>query len=582
MVRDGRHPFVHRAKHNINNRNSRSKALMKRTKRSSTSTSVVTRPGIAFQPEAGNQFYAGIVALADMLASSLGPSGGPVLSYDGTRRKVEVIGDAATTLRRIISLGKPDLDVGAMLARGVIWRLEQQVGDGGTTAIILMRALVEDGMRQITAGANAMRLIEGMRRGAAVAVDALRAQSMSVNGERSLAAVARTVMQDDDLAAVLGEMSYLLGADGHVQIESYVAPYLERQYLGGAHYGAEIASMYFYSEMERKRTVLATPAVALLDKPLTEAEQALALLEATVKAGHKALLIVAPDTSGAALNLLVANQMQPADKRKVAILAVKPKAVGDERRFALQDLAAMTGAAILGEIGERTARAAQSEDLGRAQRVEFGEKNLVLTMEGSRRAVIQEQIADLSRRLAGLAYDDEERPILTRRLAALTGGIGVLKIGAYHQPARDLRRAQAERTWKVLSAVQRGGVVAGGGAALLHCQRAVLDAAAQESETDCALGMRVLAHALTAPQRQMLVNAGVGAPAVVLDQLIDRGAPAAYDVLAGKLVDAQQSGLLDAADVTAAVLQSAVSGATMALSTDTIIYHRKPQQSFNP
>ena len=179
-----------------------------------------------------------------------------MLSYDGTRRKVEVIGDAATTLRRIISLGKPDLDVGAMLARGVIWRLEQQVGDGGTTAIVLMRALVEEGMRQITAGANAMRLIEGMRRGAVVATDALRTQSIHVAGERSLAAVARTVMQDDDLAAVLGEMSYLLGADGHVQIESYVAPYLERHYLGGAHYGAEIASMYFFSEMTRKRLSL--------------------------------------------------------------------------------------------------------------------------------------------------------------------------------------------------------------------------------------------------------------------------------------------------------------------------------------
>lgn len=555
---------------------------MNRTKRFSTSNSPATRPGIAFQPDAGNQFFAGIVALADMLASSLGPSGGPVLSYDSTRRKVEAIGDAATTLRRIISLGKPDLDVGAMLARGMIWRLEQQVGDGGTTAILLMRALVEEGMRQIAAGVNAMRLIEGIRSGAAVASDALRAQSMSVTGERSLAAVARTVMQDDDLAAVLGEMSYLLGADGHVQIESYVAPYLERQYLGGAHYGAEIASMYFYSEMERKRTVLVAPAVALLDKPLTEAEQALALLEATVKAGRKALLIVAPDTSGAALNLLVANQMQPADKRKVAILAVKPKAVGDERRFAFQDLAAMTGAAILGEIGERTARAAQPEDLGRAQRVEYGEKNLVLTMEGSRRAIIQEQIADLSRRLSTLAYDDEERPILTRRLAALTGGIGVLKIGAHHQPERDLRRAQAERAWKVLSAVQRSGVVAGGGAALLHCQRSVLDAAAQEAEADRALGIRVLAHALVAPQRQMLVNAGISAPAVVLDQLAKRGAPAAYDVLAGAIVDAQQSGLLDAASVVVATLQSAVSAATMTLSTDTIIYHRKPQQSFNP
>lgn len=251
-------------------------------------------------------------------------------------------------------------------------------------------------------------------------------------------------------------MSYLLGADGHIQIESYVAPYLERQYLGGAHYGAEIVSMYFYTEMERRRSVLVAPAVALLDKPLNEAAQAVALLEATIRAGRKALLIVAPDVSGPALNVLVANQMQPAEKRKAMILAVKLRAVGDERRFALQDLAAMTGAAILGELGERTARDARPEDLGRVQRVEFSDKNLVVTMEGARRTFIQEQIAELSRRLALLPYDEEERPVLVRRLAALSGGVGVLKIGAYHQPEREMRRAKAERAWKVLSAVQRG------------------------------------------------------------------------------------------------------------------------------
>lgn len=517
-----------------------------------------------------------------MLAATLGPFGGPVMSFDDTRRKVEALDDAATVLRRILGLGSPDLDVGAMLLRGVIWRLEQQVGDGGATAVVLLRDLVAEGMRQITAGANAMRLIDGLRRGADIAAVALRTQSHRVTGERGLASVARTVMQDDDLAAMLGEMSYLLGADGHLQIESYVAPYLERQYLGGAHYGAELASMYFYSEPERKRTVLTAPAVALLDKPLTEAAQAVALLEAAVSAGRTALLIVAPDTTGAALNVLVANHMQPADKRKLALLAVKPRAVGDERRFALQDLAAMTGAAVLGELGERTARHARAEDLGVAQRVEFSERNLVVTMEGARREVIQEQITDLSNRLARMPYDDEERPVLTRRLAALTGGIGILKIGAYHQPARDLRRAQAERAWKVLSAVQRGGVVAGGGAALLHCASAVEAAAAAEPEHDRALGLRVLAQALAAPQRQILTNAGVDAPARYVQQIADLGAPAAYDVELGQIVDARQRGLLDAVDVVIAVLHAAVSGATMALSTDTIVYHRKPPQSLTP
>jgi len=542
----------------------------------------VTRPSVAFQPETRNQFYAGIVAVADMLATTLGPTGGPVLSYDTTRKKVEAIDDAATVLRRMISLGRPDLDIGAMLVRGMVWQLEQRIGDGGTAAVLLMRALVEEGMRQITAGTNAMRLVEGVRQGAEIAHVTLREQARKVTGERGLATVARTVMQDDDLAAVLGELSYLLGADGHLQVESYVAPYLERQYIGGAHYGAKIASMYFYSEPERQRAVLSSPAVAVLDKGVTEAEQAVALLEATVKAGRKTLLVIAPDFSGPGLNLLVANHAQPEEKRKVAVLAVTLSAVGDERRLALQDLALMTGGVILGEIGQHQARSAEAEDLGRATRAEFADKGLVLTMDSSRRAQVQEQIAELSNRLAGMAHDDEDRPVVTRRLAALSGGIGVLKIGAHHPPARELRRAQAERAWKVLSAVQRGGVVAGGGAALLHCQPAVLDAAGRTADLDIALGMRVLAAALAAPQRQILENATVSAPAVYIQHLLDAGAGAAYDVFAGRVVDAYDHGLLDAADVVAAILRSAVSGATMTLSTDAIVYHRKPQQSLTP
>ena len=542
----------------------------------------VTRPSVAFQPDTRNQFYAGIVAVADMLATTLGPTGGPVLSYDSTRKKVEAIDDAATTLRRMISLGRPDLDIGAMLVRGMVWQLEQRIGDGGTAAVLLMRALVEEGMRQVTAGANAMRLNEGIRRGADIAHESLRRQARQVTGERGLATVARTVIQDDDLAAVLGEMSYLLGADGHLQIESYVAPYLERQYIGGAHYGAKIGSMYFYTEPERQRSVLSSPAVAVLDKGVTEAAQAVALLEATVRAERKTLLVIAPDFSGPGLNLLVANHMQPEEKRKVAVLAVTLAAVGDERRLALQDLALMTGAAVLGEIGARQAASAGPDDLGRATRAEFADKGLILTMDSSRRGLVQEQIAELSNRLAGIAHDDEERPLLTKRLGALSGGIGVLKIGAHHPPARELRRAQAERAWKVLSAVQRGGVVAGGGAALLHCRATVLAAAQEAADPDIALGMRVLAAALAAPQRQILQNATVSAPAVYLERLAEAGPGAAYDVFTAKIVEAHAFGLLDAADVVTAVLRAAVSGATMTLSTDAIVYHRKPQQSLTP
>jgi len=193
----------------------------------------ITRPAISHQPETRNQFYRGIAAVADMLAAGLGPLNGHVLVDDTTRKRVETMDDAATTLRRIISLGHADLDVGAMLVRGVLWQLEQRLGDGGKSTAILLHELVKSGMRQVTAGANAMRLVEGMRRGAAAAAIVLRAQAWSVAGERTLAAVARTLTHDDDLAAVLGEMSYLLGADGYLHLEMHVAPYLELRTSAG-------------------------------------------------------------------------------------------------------------------------------------------------------------------------------------------------------------------------------------------------------------------------------------------------------------------------------------------------------------
>ena len=542
----------------------------------------ITRPAISFQPEARNQFYSGIAAVADMLAVGLGPLSGHVLVDDTTRKRVETLDDAATTLRRIISLGQADLDVGAMLVRGVIWQLEQRVGDGGKSAAILLHELVSEGMRQVTAGASAMRLIAGLRRGADVAAAAVRTQARPVLGERNLAAVARTLTHDDALAAILGEMSYLLGADGYLHMEMHVAPYLERVYIGGARYAATCVSAYFYSEPERKRAVAAAPAMVLLDKPLAEAEQALTLLNILVAADHKHVVVVAPEISGAALNLLVANHMQPVDKRKIAIMGVKLSAVGDELRTALQDLALMTGATVLGDANVRPIRAARAADIGTANRVEFADASLIVTATGERRNMVQHEIAAARRRLAALAYDDSERPALIRRLAALSGGLGVLKIGDYYSTGRDLRRAQAERAWKVLSAVQRGGVVPGGGATLLHCQTAVLAAADHEADADVALGMRVLAHALPAPQRQILLNASVAAPAVYLHRLQTAGAPAAFDVLSSTVVDAHAQGLLDATDVVLGILDSAVSGATMALSTDTIVYHRKPKQSTTP
>lgn len=540
-------------------------------------------PQVAGQAAARQQLQMGIARMADVLAPTLGPAGTPVFVAGNSRNQIDLLDDAATVARRIISLGDPRLDVGAMLVRNVVWRVAQRAGDGGATAAVLMRALLDGGLRQVTAGANAMQLIRGMRLGMEAAAAALLAQAEPCGDETQLAAAARTVTRDDELAAILGEMSYLLGPDAPVQIETYVAPYLQREYIAGAVCKAKIASAHFYSESERKRAALAAPAVALLDHNLTSAEQAVALLRAAIQAGSAALLIVAPDVSGAALQLLVANHAQAADKRKVAILATSLTAVGEERATALLDLALLTGATTLGAHAGRDAAKATAADLGTALRAEFHAQKLALVAEPARRAAVQDEIAIVRRRLDQMALDDEGRGALARRLAMLSGGMGVLKVGAVSKLTTELRKTQAERTLQVLSAVQRSGLVAGAGAAFVHCIPAVQAAAASgDLQDDVRLGMRVLADALSAPMRRLLQNAGVEPPAVIIDRVATAGVRATYGWEQQMVVDAHAAGVVDAAGVLLTVLQTAVSGAMMALSTDTIVYHKKPAQSMEP
>ena len=288
---------------------------------------------------------------------------------------------------------------------------------------------------------------------------------------------------------------------------------------------------------------------------------------------------------GDALGLLVHNHQQPEDKRKLQVLAAKLTSVGDELRQARQDIALMVGANMLGRDEVHSAAQARAGDLGEAQRVEFGDKALVIVAHRGERETIQQEVTNLRNQLARLPLDDDERPKVVRRLSTLTGGVGELKVGAHTKSQRALLENTAERALKVLSAAQKGGVIPGAGAALHHCVpqlRAAADAAAAASNPDLALGMRVLANALSAPLAQIVTNTGIDSPAVIGHRLDEAGSPATYDALEGKVVDAFAAGILDATDVAVMVVQSAVSGAMMALSTDTIVYHRKPQQALSP
>jgi len=518
----------------------------------------------------------GVNLIANLVAPTLGPIAGHIANQRDTRGP-ELLDDSATAVRRILSLGDPRIDVGAMLMRSLIWHTAQRVGDGGATCAILARAIYMNTLRMIAGGVNFRDLEQGIHAGTEAVSADLLAGAKPVASEDELSAVAYTVVRDRPLAGILGEMSHLLGPDAKVNIQKYVAPYLEREYHAGANFGAEIASYLLYTDATRKQAVQTDCAVALVAANLTTAEDVIPLMEAALANGHSSLVILGNAFKDAALHVIVTNQR--AKKKKLNVLATKIKPVGEERRYAFDDLALLTGATVLGQGFTPPASRAKAEHLGKALRVEVDNGQFRLLPERQRLVEAQPEVAMIRQRLAAMAQNDEDRPLLTSRLASLSGGMGTLKVGAVGKLEREVRAENAERALKVLSSAQLTGIVPGGGAALLHARAAL---ATTKLDGEAQYGVELMHDVLDAPLRQILVNAHVHAPGVVIDQVQEAGPGHAYDVLQGKVDDALQCGVLDVAGVLDTVLRTAVSTALMALSTDTIVYHRKPQQSLEP
>ncbi len=543
----------------------------------------MNRPQVVGQPTTSQHFKSGINQIADLIAPTLGPTGGHIASQRDSGMKVELLDDAATIVRRILSLGSPEEDIGAMIMRNLIWRVSQRVGDGGATAAVLARAFYNEGLRLVAAGVNSVRLERGVSRGVKIAIQALKDQSTPVDNEDVLSLVARTITKEDDLSAVLGEMSYLLGPDPRVIVEKYLAPYLEREYINGAHYKAKISSMYFYSDANRKRAVVAAPAVGLVNERIDSVEQVVPLMEGAIAQGKKSLLLIVKDATGGALGALVGSHQLDKEKKKLDILCVKLSEIGDEARWAWSDLETLTGASVIGPEYARTAANADATVLGSAERAEYANEGIVLVASKETRKSIQNEVSMLRGLVVETPLDDEERPKYVKRLSTLTGGIGRLKIGASSKLEREVLYQQSLRAFNVLSAAQRSGIVPGAGAGYLFAADAVRQAAnANGAAEEIIIGMNLVADVLTAPMRQIVTNAQLDEPPVIVDRVLTAGAPSTYNALTGQVSNAYECGVLDVVDVLSTALSVGSSGAMMALSTDAIVYHKKPEQSLHP
>ncbi len=522
---------------------------------------------------AQRQLRAGIDALADVLAVTLGPVGRSVVVENELTHKPEILESAAEIARRLTSLSAAHQNTGAMLLRHLVWRVVRHAGDGGATAAVFARALYRDALRLVAAGMDPLKLCAGIEAASAVVLSALQAQARPVETEDDLARLALSLTDDPPLARILGEMSYLLGANAVIAVEKYLAPTVDRVYVSGSAYPAQIASPQFYTQMAQKRAAATHSLIAQVDDPLQTTEEAASLLQAALQTGTKHLTIITSQPiAEKALSVLLANHRS--DKVPLSILALRLLEVDADRHYPLNDLALLTGATVLSTATGQSLMHLRADQFGSAQRVAIADGKLIL--ETPHRDSVQAAVETLREQLDQEVEDAAERTRLQARLSALTGGIGYLRVGAYGDQERTVRAKHAERALTVLAMAQRSGVVAGGGAALVHAAVTLRDCApADEVERH---GVRLFARALSAPLLQILENAGHDAPGAVAEQVRTSGTATTFDVIAGECVDAHARGIVTPVPVLATIVRMATSSVVMALTTETILTHRASDQ----
>jgi chaperonin GroEL len=535
------------------------------------------KPAVILQPAATQQLKKGFDTLADLLAITLGPLRGMVLNSPELKELPEPLSDAATIARRMLGLPDRAQNVGAMLLRHLVWRVHQTVGDGSATTAVLAQAILAQAHRYVTAGANAMVVQRGVKKAVAVAVAALIEQAQTTVTEEDLVAVALGVTSEPELSFILGEMYELLGPAAHISIEDYVAPYLERQYLEGGHWNARLASAYLITAPTTRQAILKRCYVAIYEGDLSQEADIRPLLALIAEKKPANLLLVAHKIEGEALNALVTTHTNS----EMNILAANLQRVGPRRRADIHDLAILTGAQpYSSDLGQRLANIS-ADDLGSARRAEATVQELFVVGGEGNSTKIRELINILQNRKSALPPGDDAHAELQMRLARLSGSAAILKIGAHTKTERAVLHQKAQQSIKALSATLEEGYLPGGGTAYLHCISAI-DELPPPADQDELFGYKAVARALEAPFRRILSNAGVTTAGVSQAEILSEKPGLLFDVIQGKTAAAQSARIFDAAKVLRVALETAASGATMALSTDTIILKQHPEMSYEP
>ena len=533
------------------------------------------RPSVEFQPRVHQHLLRGIDLIADVVRPTIGPLPRNVGYERITRdRTPEVLSDAGTLARRIIEIGDGVSDVGAMLLRQAVWQVSDKVGDGSATTAVLAQAMLHHAYRSVAAGANAMRMREGIRLAVEPVIAQLKAIAKPVTTQKELTQVARSYCHDNELADMLGEIYNIIGSSGYVEVQDSSGRKIEREYVEGAYWRNTGWVSSAFSGMTMRRAELQDAAVMLVDGRISDVEALARTVGNIMNAGYTSIGIICNGMSEAVISVLATNH----NKGTFKCLPIQAPASSSDRKFMFDDICVMTGGTVLAADTEADLSLFSIEMLGKARRLwadtlQFG----FVSGKGSPKAV-RAHITTLRKSIPN-ANDKNEVEAIRKRLGRLTGGTAMISIGAQTEAEQKLRKDIAERSVHFMNTVSESGLVAGGGAALLDCQDIVQ--ALESDDVDMKAAFNAVARALEEPMRALAANAGLPESATIA-RARRAGKGHGLNVLTGEIVDMAEAGILDSANVLAHALATAASVTSMVLTTDVVVRHRKPLTSAQP
>ena len=514
---------------------------------------------LLFDETARRSLKRGIDRLSDAVRVTIGPKGRNVVL--DKKFGAPTITNDGVTIARDIELDDPFENMGAQLVKEVATKTDDVAGDGTTTAVVLAHAMVTDGLRNVSAGANPMQIKLGIEKAVDAIVEEIKRVARPVDNRAQIAAVAAISAADPEVGEIIAEVMDKVGKDGVITVEEGQSLGLEKEYTEGMQFDRGYISAYFVTNADRMESVLEDPLILITDKKISSVQDMLPALEKGVQQG-KPMLIIAEDVDGEALATLVVNKL----RGTVSVLAVKAPGFGDRRKEMLRDIAVLTGGTVISEEIGRKLDSVTPTDFGKARRVvATKDDTTIIDGEGSpeqikgRMSQIKAQIEDTTS-----DYDKEK---LQERLAKLSGGVAVIKVGAATEVELKEKKHRIEDALSTTRAAVEEGLVAGGGTTLLQAIPA-LDKLKLGGDEQ--VGVEIVRKALEAPARQIADNAGSPGE-VVVAKIRSLEAGKGFDALKGEYGDMFKKGIVDAAKVTRSALQNAASIAAMVLTTETLI-----------